>query len=403
MKHENTKKELSQSERRLKHLKEETHRAKSEKKQHAQAIVAGGLNVNGGLGAESNSKTPNGYPIISPPAKLPLDPSSLRSYSANSCHSVAVTNGGSLLGAGAKCRISSSLGGDASHFTEFSIRDSSGSPLDPVSAVCTACGTLYMLAKRRGSGRQLVLCDEYINGGREVFLDIGDHAPVALFGGFHHAAAICEEGEVIIINRYSVKKSPGSRIEAARLPGREKASSVACCRDSVFALSASGRVFASGVGVSGCVPVFTDVAELSGKEIVCVSGTYEHCLAVSKEGRVFGRGSNSRGQLGLGRGTGEVSSFTEISSLGRREIRSASAGDFHSLFETREGKILSCGRNGCGELLLSGGRGGDVHSPAEAAVAGCAGFCTAGSSVSAVFVGCGAPPNAPNRRVEWCE
>lgn len=154
-----------------------------------------------------------------------------------------------------------------------------------------------MLAKSDWSGWQLV----FHIGSREVFLDIGDDEPVALFGGYQNAAAICEEGEVIFINRETAINSPESRIEASMLPGGEKASSDACCNESVFALSASGRVFTSAVESSSSALHFTEVAELSGKEVVCLSGTHAHCHAVSKEGRVFGRGSNSCGELCLRR------------------------------------------------------------------------------------------------------
>ncbi|KAK8871221.1 hypothetical protein M9Y10_009135 [Tritrichomonas musculus] len=95
-------------------------------------------------------------------------------------------------------------------------------------------------------------CVKDINGGREVFLDTGNQEPVALFGGFYHAAAISSESEVIFINRDSVRNSPSSRIPSFSLPNSEKASSVACCSKSV-------------------------VVELSGKEIACVSGKHEHC------------------------------------------------------------------------------------------------------------------------------
>lgn len=50
---------------------------------------------------------------------------------------------------------------EITEFTEFSIRDGSGRQLDPASAACCECGTLYMLSA--GSVRHLVLCDIGIN------------------------------------------------------------------------------------------------------------------------------------------------------------------------------------------------------------------------------------------------
>ena len=233
----------------------------------------------------------------------------------------------------------------------FSIEDERGHKLTPISAVCCTYGTLYMLSKSSGTGRQLVYRDDEINDGNTVYLDIGNKNHVALFGGCNHSASICSEGEIIFINCFSVKNSPESRIEAVSLPDDEKASSVACCDDAVVVLSLNGRVFSSAFDKESNKLSFSDVEELACEEIVCLSGTNEHCLAINKEGRVFGRGSNDHGQLGLGEEADSVSSFTEISSLEGYEIRAAYAGGCHSLFETKEGKILSCGSNICGQLL----------------------------------------------------
>ena len=78
-----------------------------------------------------------------------------------------------------------------------------------------------------------------------------------------------------------------------------------------------------------------------------------HFLAVSREGRVFGRGSNSCDQLSLGQQTSDTSSFTLIFSLKDHKIREVYAGYRHSLFETSEGKILACGSIRLSCLLLS--------------------------------------------------
>ena len=197
------------------------------------------------------------------------------------------------------------------------------------------------------------------------------------------------------------KNSPNSRIAAVSLPNGEKASSVACCDSSVIVLSSNGRVFESPVTEGSSALKFSEVFDLFGQEIVSVSGTREHFLAVSKEGRVFCRGSNDCGQLGLGKGIKSVSSFTEISSLGGYKIRSASAGFWHSLFVTREGKVLSCGYNGYGELLLSSvPRDETVYTPTATTITSDTSFCIAGDYVSVVFIGGNPPPNTPNTGIQ---
>ena len=314
--------------------------------QYAKNIVVGGLDNYIQLGEKPNSKSKANHPVIHPPVNSSLDPSSLLSFSVYGEHLVAVTRSGSLIvvGRNSDGRIFGSLEKtDISQFKEFSMNDSSGRPLAPVSAVCTRYSTLYMFTKSCGSGRQLVYCHCQINEGTPIFLDIGNHEPVSLFGGGSHTAAICTDGEVIFINGDSLRNQPSSPIPASSLPGGEKATMVAFLNNSVLALSSSGRVFASDFESGSCVLNFSEVSELSDKQIVWLSGTENHCFAVTSEGRVFGRGSNGDGRLGFGEGTSSVPSFTEISSLSSYKIRAAYAGSCHSLFETREGKILACG------------------------------------------------------------
>ena len=382
-----------------------SHNSKKPKKDpvYAQTAIVCGFNKYKQLVIESNNKNKSACPIVSPPQNLSLDSSSYQSFSSYGFHTVEVTSDGSLkvIGENSNNQISASLPKSIiSQFTDFCVRDSSGRQLTPVSAVCCYNGTVYMVRKSGGFGNQLVLCDTDINNGKEVFLDTGNQDPVSLFGGYNHAAAISSDGEVIFINRDSVKNSPSSRLASFSLPDGEKASSVACCNDSVFVLSSAGRVFSSVIEKGSSSLSFSAVLELSGQGIVCLSGTYNHCLCVSSEGRVFVRGSNSSGQLGLGEETKSVSSFTMISSLFGYKIRAAYAGHDHSLFETQEGKILSCGHNYNGELLLSSNAGDKVSSPRETMITSGATFCIAGFRISYVFIGGDPPPNTPNRRIQ---
>ena len=135
-----------------------------------------------------------------------------------------------------------------------------------------------------------------------------------------------------------------------------------------------------------------------------MSGFNDHCLAVSKEGRVFGRGSNERGQLGLGEKKRASPRFVEIRSLIGKGVRAAHAGNRHSLFESREGKVLSCGNNSYGQLFLSTGPSKScVYSPTDTTVASGATFCIAGPAFSMIFIGTSPPPNTPNMRASLDE
>lgn len=96
--------------------------------------------------------------------------------------------------------------------------------------------------------------------------------------------------------------------------------------------------------------------------------------------------------LDLGKGT-------EISSLFRYEIIATYTGGLHSHFENREGKIISCGCNDCGQLLLSNVVSDDVYSPKETITSG-ATFCIAGQNLSVVFIRDDQLPNTPSIQIQ---
>ena len=84
------------------------------------------------------------------------------------------------------------------------------------------------------------------------------------------------------------------------------------------------------------------------ENIIEVSGIHEHCLALSKEGKVFGYGKNFNGIMGFDSDIEIISKFKEIPSLCKYKIKAAYAGVDHSLFLTDEDKVLHCGENDCG-------------------------------------------------------
>ena len=365
-------------------------------------IIVGGFNKFLQLLTESNNKGKNGKPIISPPIKTALETLSLLSFSVYGWHSICVLDDGSIKGIGYNNdgRISGNIKKiKYVELKDVSMNDRDGYRMTPISAVCCGGVTLYLFSRKDG-GRELVVCDCFISEGNPIFLNIGEKKPIAIFGGHCNSAAITDEGEIIFINRDSLMDSPELPIDAVSLPDGEKASNVACCNDSVLVLSSNGRLFLSDIKGGNSDLAFVEVLELQDEEIVFISGTREHFFAVSKNGRVFGRGSNEFGRLGLGEGINSCLLFTEISALRKYEIKAAYAGCWHSLFETTDGKVLSCGSNSYGELLLSSGPGENVYLPSETTITGGATFCIAGGYLSAVFIGGEPPPNMPNKRIK---
>lgn len=224
------------------------------------------------------------------------------------------------------------------------------------------------------------------------FVSINGPNPIKLFGGHKTSAVIDSLGKVTILPKeFYCMVQP---LQQTNLPFFEKAVNVACCDKTVIALCSSGRVYE--VSTKSNLANFSLVRDLQGIKIVFISGLYEHFLAVSEDGRVFSRGTNSAGQLGIGN-ENDLSSFVEISSLRKYKIISAFAGNRFSLFLTSNGQILACGDNNYGNLFLEGSP--SYLWPVETTIKNGAKFCIASFSQSAAFIGCEPPSNMPNMPV----
>lgn len=365
-------------------------------------LKVAGFNHYNQLYEGSNNKTKLHLPVISPPCDSPLDISTLLSFSVFSNHTIWVTKDG----------ITHSVGDNRhgeiygllprkvlENRVDYEIKDNQNRPCRILSAVCGLLRTLYLVQSNDDRTRtQLAYVNSHRNGGSIHFINLEERKPISLFGGWINSAAIDTEGDVIIITYSPCSSNVDGQIMF--LPGHERAVCVACCWKFIYALSTSGRVFVCSLIVHS-FSQFTEVTELRGIKIVHVSGTYDHCLAVSEDGRVFGRGSNHRGKLGIGRPIKRVDKFVEITSLKGHKIKCAYAGSTHSLFQSIDGQIFACGSNEYGELLIgTEEKVMKVYEPIETTIKNDATFCIAGAGISAIFVGCEPPPNIPNRRVE---
>ncbi|KAK8838286.1 hypothetical protein M9Y10_035709 [Tritrichomonas musculus] len=344
---------------------------------------------------KSNNRSLCKEPCISPPCDHLLNVSSLLSYSCYSDHAVFIQNDfkAYALGSNKDFCISKTIPElTFSRERGIIILDSNKQRVRFLSAVCGYHYTLYLVSLREGKNNKLIYSHSKLG---LLFLNINGHNPLKLFGGGSTSAAIDSEGSVIVVTR-SVFNSPKKALEASSLPGGEKAVCAACCERSVLVLCASGRVFESVSDITKASKIeFAAVGELCGQKVVHISGSDSHFIAVCDNGRVFGRGSNEYGRLGIGKEQRSVDKFTEISSL-RYKIVSASASNDHSLFLTSENKVLACGSNYYGQLLLSSPSKEDVYLPVETTITSGATFAIAGYSTSAVFVGIPPPPNTPN-------
>lgn len=349
------------------------------------------------LSETSNEKSTSGIQCISPPINSNLNIPVVLSFSIYSLHSVWIENDGRgfAVGYNGDGSILSNLSKDTfREEKEIIIKDKSGNNCMILSAMCGSSYTLYLISGNSGSNNELVY--NSVKSPTHIFLNINDLNPIRLFGGNKISAAITTDGSILLITE-DVFNSPTTPIKSLTLPTNSKAISVACCNDFVIALDIDGHTFINYMNSSSG---FSQISELNNKKIVDISGSFEHCFAVSEDGTVFCCGSNDFGQLGIGRKPANLKHFTEVSSLSKYQITAAYAGYSHSLFQTSSGMILACGGNICGELLLDSPPSEEkIYTPVETSIKSDAIFCIAGECLSAVFYEFDPPPKTPNMKV----
>ncbi|CAG5132690.1 unnamed protein product, partial [Candidula unifasciata] len=102
------------------------------------------------------------------------------------------------------------------------------------------------------------------------------------------------------------------------------------------------------------------VKSLAGYSVVQISCGSVHTLALSNDGLVFSWGSNSFGQLGLGKSTSHQNLPEVISSLKGLPVMLITAGSYHSFLLSKSGSVYGWGRNDCGQLGLNNTENSDT-------------------------------------------
>lgn len=346
-------------------------------------------------------------PTISPPSKAKIDVPDILSFSVYYDHAVIVLKNGHAIASGNNDdgQIYGGLPIRAlKKPTEFQIVDSNNNPILLLTAVCGQNYTLYMSQPNVSTGTsQLAYVFKGFNHGTPVFIDTLAYRPVALFGGCEVSVAIDISGVILVITK-DICSSTNHQPFVAVLPNKEKASYAACCSGFHFLwiLSMTGKVYMTTP--SNGFQTFVQVVELQGINIIGISGSWRHCTAVSDDGRVFVRGSNKYGRLGLGtevvsKDVEKVERFLEIESLKNKEIVAAYAGYNHTLFQTKQGALLACGYCNFDQLMIGKTKNQSFYSPVDTLIKEKASFCIAGSCLSCAFIDCKPPPFGPNRRV----
>ena len=90
---------------------------------------------------------------------------------------------------------------------------------------------------------------------------------------------------------------------------------------------------------------------LEDKKIIKIFSGYDHCLAISDSGVIYGWGLNERGQLGLNDKINR-NSPQKLEFFKGKHVINIVSGYHHSIFICENGEIYSCGRNNLGQLGL---------------------------------------------------
>ncbi|XP_042342287.1 probable E3 ubiquitin-protein ligase HERC6 isoform X2 [Plectropomus leopardus] len=150
-------------------------------------------------------------------------------------------------------------------------------------------------------------------------------------------------------------KTPG------RVEGLGNVVSIACGQDHCLAVCASGQVFSWGAGEDGQRGILPTVLCNRPSQVqmplpipvIQVACGNSHSLALTKGGDVFSWGSNSHGQLGLGKEVSRQCIPDLVCALTGVSVTQISAGANHTLFLTLPGLVYCCGANKSGQLGLN--------------------------------------------------
>lgn len=362
-------------------------------------IYVAGLNDYHQISSESDLKQDEN--IINIPQKI-NNLNNLISYSVYFTHSIYVDNTGSAyaIGNNTDQSILGNLPEKLDDWTRITItRDKK--ELSFISAVCGFDYTLYLVKYQESDTFPFLA---YVHKDEKakspLFLDTGDMNILKIFGGRVTSGAIDDTGSIIMISS-GIFSNHDNRPAIAVLPDSEKAVQLACLHKSFIALSASGQLyeFDFSQNFEKKYPIFSPITVTSNPKFVQIAGTWEHCLALTSQGHVFGFGPNHFGHLGRGDDRRKVDKFVHISTF-KTQIKSIYAGSFHSLFITKKNVLFACGQDKCGELMVDPfPQNNAAFYPVKTVLSNVA-FCIAGFRISVAFVSCNVPKNMPNSVVE---
>ncbi|KAK8845253.1 putative E3 ubiquitin-protein ligase herc4 [Tritrichomonas musculus] len=356
-----------------------------------------GTNIYYQIDEHSNCKSAFGGRCISPPTPISFAASSVSSLSSYLNHTVIVARDGEAYGIGDNSdgRISVNLPLCLlNRFTRINIYDQNNKKCFVISAVCGANYTLYLIRIEGDDKTHLAYSSKPLRTRFPAILNTGNSNLISLFGGIYTSAAVDSEGGVLFVSN-SISSQLERQLEVYRLPSNDKVVNVVCCNNYTLVLGKSGKVFISPDDDHWSN--FSVVSELENMIIKNISGISDHCFVVSNDGKVFGRGENFQGCLGIGKDGDVFEEFTYISPLEKYTIQEVFAAPSHTFFRKRKGMLLACGDNHYGQLAVDGPPNEEIYPVVETTIKNST-FCVIGCDTSFIFIECDAP-QSPNRKI----
>eukprot|EP01116_Phalansterium_solitarium_P019257 TRINITY_DN5320_c0_g3_i1.p1 TRINITY_DN5320_c0_g3~~TRINITY_DN5320_c0_g3_i1.p1 ORF type:complete len:463 (-),score=215.22 TRINITY_DN5320_c0_g3_i1:406-1794(-) len=204
----------------------------------------------------------------------------------------------------------------------------------------------------------------------QVLLTVGGLRPVDLAGGAEHSLLLTDSGDVYAFGRgnygqlgfENIASTNNTPQVVSALKGK-RAIQIATHSEHSLVLMDNGEVYAFGYGASGQLglgekAVFKTRPQLvqgplAGKRVTAVTCGAEHSLVLTEAGEVYAFGSGGSGRLGFDGPDVESEPLPRlITALVGKRIVAISAGDFHSLVLTSDGKVYTFGCNDSGQLGL---------------------------------------------------
>ncbi|XP_062242183.1 probable E3 ubiquitin-protein ligase HERC6 [Platichthys flesus] len=159
------------------------------------------------------------------------------------------------------------------------------------------------------------------------------------------------------------RKTPEDGRKPGRVEGLGDVVTMACGQDHCLAVCASGDVFSWGAAENAKLGMLLDPKQTHIRPsrvpiplrvpVIHVACGNVHSLALTKGGDVFSWGSNSHGQLGLGKEVALQHTPVLVVALSGVPVTQIAAGASHTLFLTLADLVYCCGANKSGQLGLN--------------------------------------------------